>query len=660
MRRASDSNDTVEDCGAESGAASLRRTGVPDPSCVRHPESSHMRRPTRALATVAAAALPALLLSTVALATEHEQPADPAFRAASWIASELAADDDGVLDGFSGGDVGITVDGVLALTITGVGGDVVARSTDAVVARLDGYVAPGGTVDGGAAAKAVLLANALGRDVNDVGGRDLEADLRAAVAGDGSIGASLFAHALGVMALSVVAGDAGDPDLTAASAYLDGSCEAVTGCGSGPDTDAVALVAFRDAGDASSATELADVLEATQAADGSFSSFGTPNTNSTGLAGWALGLAGRSAAADAAAAFVASLQLGDGVPPEDRGALAFAAEGFGSLQSAEDGGGIPDGERGSFQFATVQGVLGLSAGFAGTAWSGASTEGDAAGVPPLASPVGACSDDTGVTLVVDPASLAEGEPTVVCVTPFSGMDGLDLLLAGGFDVTTQDSSFGPGVCRLDGRPTDVLDTCFGSERDPDGYWASYVGTRDSVAWDAATTGVAGDSPVGGDVRGWVWEDDATDDTQVLPAVAPATSGISVDVAASDSDADTQEVALEERPRFTVTVASTGSATLTDVLVDVDGAEACDRQLDDLTEGGSVTYECDGDPASDDLTVTAAAAATPLGGSDPVTASDSTSVTVQLPATGAPAAALAALAALLGLGGTLLLRRTARP
>lgn len=582
---------------------------------------------TRALVALLATAT--LLLPATAAAADDDRLADPAYAAASWLTSELG--EDGLIEGF--GTVSTTLDAILALTITDVGGASADAALAAIEPLVDEYVTEAGAgVNGGRAAKALLAVNARGGDVTSFGGRDLEADLRGSVQPDGSISATLFAHAVGVSALTTVATDPTDADLVAASGYLADQCDA-TGCPGDADTDGFALVAFLDAdsalggGYADDATEIADALEAEQAADGSFSSFGTANSNTTGIAGWALRLAGRDAAADQAAGFVASLQLGTDLPADDVGAIAYAATGFGSVESATANAGIPAAERISFQGATAQGVLAL-AGASTEGYAGADGGDDAPGAPAAASPAGACPDDTGITLVVDPIDLGDGslEPRATCVAPFDGMDGLDLLLAAGFGVASE----GGALCQIDGRPADVTPACFGSDSDPNGYWASWLGTRDSVAWEFAPVGPADDTPVAGDVRGWSWEDDFSDDDQRLPRLAPATSGIAVTITAADGS-DSQEVADGAAAAFAVTVASTGSADLTAVTVTTDADDDCDRALDDLTEEApSVTFTCTGEV--DRGTVTASVTATALGGqADGLTAQDGTEVVAAPPA-----------------------------
>ena len=91
-----------------------------------------------------------------------------------------------------------------------------------------------------------------------------------------------------------------------------------------PQACGLALQALLAGGASGAAATSTQLLLDIQGPDGAFSSYGTPNTNSSGVAGQALRAAGRTKAADAAGAFVLTLQYGCDAPAANRGAFPWA------------------------------------------------------------------------------------------------------------------------------------------------------------------------------------------------------------------------------------------------------------------------------------------------------------------------------------------------
>jgi hypothetical protein len=123
----------------------------------------------------------------------------------------------------------------------------------------------------------------------------------------------------------------------------DGSCPAAPGA-EDPDTTGLALQALLATGQTSTADAASAWLTSIQQASGGLPSFGIANTNSSGVGGQALRAAGETEAADATAAFVISLAIGCDGAAADVGAIGWAE-------------GIP----GFLLFSTPQAVLALGA-----------------------------------------------------------------------------------------------------------------------------------------------------------------------------------------------------------------------------------------------------------------------------------------------------------
>lgn len=133
----------------------------------------------------------------------------------------------------------------------------------------------------------------------------------------------------------------------------------------------------------------------------------------------------------------------------------------------------------------------------------------AAAGPVAAVPTGACTDDTGVTVVVDLTDLG-GEVEVACAT--DAATGTEALQAVGF-VDTRD---GAGmICAIDGLPDPCPATFEGS------YWSYWYATPDGE-WQPYMEGSDTAVPQPGNLEGWRYSDGTAGPT-VTPAVALATA-----------------------------------------------------------------------------------------------------------------------------------------
>jgi len=310
-----------------------------------------------------------------------------------WLEGELIANSSTMPSSFdpTATDFGLTLDAVLALTLGGRGDQTIATSAAAAVeANIGGYITgeafgDTGSLYSGAVGKTLLTAGLRGDDVNDFGGRDLEALSRGAVETEGlQIGrfsdvstfgnfSNGFGQALNIAGLSYT------PDGVPASAaqfLLDQQCPngafrlsyggdvPTRGCESDDQasTDATslamqALLTLDPSDDVETAIDAGiEWMLGAQAADGSFGGSGPTaagNANSTGLASQALLGLGETEAAEAARAYVMTLQLADSDATGEAGAIAVDGSAFVSASTE----GIDDGQRDQFRRATSQGVL---------------------------------------------------------------------------------------------------------------------------------------------------------------------------------------------------------------------------------------------------------------------------------------------------------------
>lgn len=355
-----------------------------------------MSLPTRSLASFGAAIAAVSLLAprTPAMAVEAGTTAHPAEAAAAWLADELVAKDGMLTVSFGGpdefADQGLTIDAVLALLAAGAGDDpAVALAGGALADQLAPYVTGfSSNPDDRAAnavAKALLLEQVAGTDISDA--YDLDTDLRSLLEADGddagrfsdtdSQGFGNYANGIG-QALGVLALDRTPGGVPAAAVdYLlrqqcdDGSfrlyhfgyvlsfdpfqtvdthaCEDVAE--GDADATAFALQALLavppDPAVTGAIDDAVTYLLGQQQPSGGFLGTGAVNSNTTGLAAAALRAAGEGEAADAAAGFLAGLQLRTCA---DFGALAYDQPALAAGIAAD---------RGQWTRATTQGALGL-------------------------------------------------------------------------------------------------------------------------------------------------------------------------------------------------------------------------------------------------------------------------------------------------------------
>ena len=290
-------------------------------------------RPSRVACLFLILAL-AVGISLPATAAVEDQPA-AAKAAADWIAAELDAAEPS-FDLF--GVAPARADVVLALASLGTRPGSARRALIELRETAAAYIGEPATA--GPLAKVLLAVLASGNDPDGfLPARDLEEELRALAATDGSFSEDLYTHSLAVIALSRTSSGApaGAVDWLVSQQNDDGSWSNPFSPDEGDvDYTAAAVQALVAAGEDTGLEAGVGFLTETQNPDGSWPNpFDQPNANTAGLAGQALRTVGEVEAADLAADFVMSLQTEDG-------GIKFVAE------DPEPNG-----------FATLQGVLAL-------------------------------------------------------------------------------------------------------------------------------------------------------------------------------------------------------------------------------------------------------------------------------------------------------------
>jgi len=375
-------------------------------------------RPTLRRVAALAVAASAVLLAPLApaAATPTIEPGEeiaPAGAALDWLAAEILASD-GVLtvtfDGTSYADQGLTLDALLALAAGGRGDDpAVAAARDGLSGQMADYLTgfAGGTARAaGAVAKTLLAEEVLGSDLSP--DFDLEPDLRSLMDVDGDHAGRFrdkegwgdYSNGLGqaLALLALARTDAGVPadalgyllDQQCADGsfrlYYDPGATCTDPAEGDPDATALALMALlavpSDGGVPAARDAAVAHLAGLQGPDGGIAGTGAVNANTTGLAGAALRASGRSAAADAAAGFVRSLQWTGTCA--HLGAVAYDAA---ARDASVTAGELVD--RSQWVRATAQGVLALGLPSLGAVGAPTVTP---AGLAPLA-----CSAPTSPT-----------------------------------------------------------------------------------------------------------------------------------------------------------------------------------------------------------------------------------------------------------------------
>lgn len=260
-------------------------------------------RTYRALVTGIVTVLALLLPLNVATAAGNP---DAAAKAGAWVVTQIKSD--------ATGEVGATIDSVLALAAAG-SGDKVSGLVSTVKSGASKYAATGPD----AAAKLALLASVTGEDATSFGGVDTIAELKKGIKADGSFGAYPGPFASGMAVVALTRNGQEVPATMIQWLLKQGNTDGGFGYAAGQPSDAdntgmalLALTAAKDApGAADAAKKAIDWAAKNQGADGSWTGFNP--VNSTAVMGMALDAAGEDTAK--AVAYVVSQQMADGALP---------------------------------------------------------------------------------------------------------------------------------------------------------------------------------------------------------------------------------------------------------------------------------------------------------------------------------------------------------
>jgi hypothetical protein len=295
-----------------------------------------------------------VLVSSVALragaaGSAAPAPAERAVWASSWLADQLVDGDhfEATFGTDTFPDQGLTADAVIAFAASGVADDAAAAAAAWLgqSANTSGYVGDGTTESyAGSIAKLALVAQVRALDPTAFGEDDIDliARLTAREAPSGRFSdASAFGDFSNVIGQSfaiivLTRQPSVDPSSDALDLLIGSQCDdggfdldlepAPDTCGSQVDATTFAIQALLAGGRADEAAAALDYLEGVQQGDGGFLGLGTENANSTGLAAQSLRVGGRTAAADEAVAFLATLQVTCDDDEANNGAIAYNAE----------------------------------------------------------------------------------------------------------------------------------------------------------------------------------------------------------------------------------------------------------------------------------------------------------------------------------------------
>ncbi len=304
----------------------------------------------RGAVALAAGTAAALVIAPTAIAA----PAATVDHSAAYLAAQAASnsgllqssyeDENGETQYYD--DIGLTIDGVLAMQATGTAGDQSTASAAKVIANAGGYTGAGyGELYTGATGKLLTMLASRGASTT-IDGVDYLAELQEREQGNGRFTdqsaygdySNILGHSWVLMGLKR---NGVNPSSAAVEFLLSRQCAdggfalSSTGdCTSDPDATSFAVQAL-DAVGGQDATigEAAAYLKTRQLASGGVGG-GTnteaANSNSTGLAAAAFRIAGDDAALSKAQGYLDSMRFGCDAPAAIRGAVAYDAEYFAS------------------------------------------------------------------------------------------------------------------------------------------------------------------------------------------------------------------------------------------------------------------------------------------------------------------------------------------
>lgn len=378
-------------------------------------------------------------LTSIAMAAPATAATPDASTGGHFLAAQLAAGGDH-FSVSSGGtdytDYGLTIDGILGLDAAQTGQAEAQRAASYISKNAAAYNTYGSDVYAGATAKLLVFAQAQGlptagyrsqlKSLEQTSGQFKDKSAY----GDYS---NTIGQSLAIVGLTRV----GQPDPTAVDFLLKQQCNDggfrmtfTGGCTGDSDATSLAVQALSAAGGhRTQISKAVNFLAGEQQANGGViepASQAAPNTDSTGLAAVAFALAGKSAEAAKAKAFVTSLQFGCSFPAALRGGFAFDQKSYDALRAKGSKATASDQEH----RATTQAILALSQQPYLTIRAGGSATAPALSCATSNPTPSATSTPASTTTTTTSASSTTTGPPIITDGPTAGGGNTGVLFAG--------------------------------------------------------------------------------------------------------------------------------------------------------------------------------------------------------------------------------------
>lgn len=140
----------------------------------------------------------------------------------------------------------------------------------------------------------------------------------------------------------------------------------------------------------------------------------------------------------------------------------------------------------------------------------------------FASHEGQCSEENGVSLVVDFGTSSGREPVATCIKNFKGT-GWTLFSASNLKVSGTDEFPTGFVCRIGDWPSVESQPCTSTPTPTEGTWAYFVASEGTFGdWQFSGQGASMHKPKCGAVEGWRFVEAGEVGSQSLPRLKPQT------------------------------------------------------------------------------------------------------------------------------------------
>ena len=135
---------------------------------------------------------------------------------------------------------------------------------------------------------------------------------------------------------------------------------------------------------------------------------------------------------------------------------------------------------------------------------------------------GQCSNESGVSLIIDFGKSSDREPLVRCAQNFEG-SGWQLFAAAGVEVRGTDEFATGFVCRVADWPSVEMQPCTSTPTPAQGTWAYFV-SNEANSWLFSGQGAAMRKPKCGTAEGWRFVEPGEAASQSMPEILPVTFG----------------------------------------------------------------------------------------------------------------------------------------